>query len=52
MYIFLLQYHAKWTGAYGEMISLNLHGAEIPQMDVVTPTRGREMLEACTRKKE
>jgi hypothetical protein len=50
-YLLLLQDHAWWTGTY-EMISSDLHGVEIPQMDVVTPARGREMLETCTRKKE
>jgi hypothetical protein len=51
-YLLLLQDHARWTGTYGEMISSDLHGAESPQMDVVTPARGREMSETCTRKKE
>jgi hypothetical protein len=51
-YLLLLQDHARWTGAYGEMISSDLHGVESPQMDVVTPARGREMSETCTRKKE
>jgi hypothetical protein len=51
-YLLLLQDFARWTGTYGEMISSNLHGAESPQMDVVTPARGREMSETCTRKKE
>jgi hypothetical protein len=43
---------SRWTGTYGEMISSDLHGAESPQMDVVTPARGREMSETCTRKKK
>jgi hypothetical protein len=51
-YLLLLQDFAQWIGTYGGMISLDLHGAESPQMDVVTPTRGREIPEACTRKKE
>jgi hypothetical protein len=51
-YLLLLQDHARWTGTYGEMISSDLHGAESPQMDVVTPARGREMSETCTREKE
>jgi hypothetical protein len=51
-YLLLLQDFARWTGTYGGMISSDLHGAESPQMDVVTPTRGRETPEACTRKKE
>jgi hypothetical protein len=36
----VLQDHARWIGTYGEMIRSDLHGAEIPQMDVATPTRG------------
>jgi hypothetical protein len=48
----LLQDHVRWTGTYGEMISSDLHGAESPQMDVVTPARGREMSETCTKKRE
>jgi hypothetical protein len=50
--LLLLQDFAQWTGTSGGMIRSDLHGAEIPQMDVVTPTRGRETSEACTRKKE
>jgi hypothetical protein len=42
----------RWTGTYGEMINSDLHGAESPQMDVVTPFRGRELSETCTREKE
>jgi hypothetical protein len=37
---------------YGEMIISDLHGAESPQMDVVTPTMGREMSYTCTMKKK
>ena len=51
VYLLFLQDHAQWTGAYGEMISLDLHGAKIPQMDVVTSARGKEMSETFTRKK-
>jgi hypothetical protein len=48
----MLQDHARWTGAYGETISSDLHGDGIPQMNVVTPARGREMSETYSRKKE
>ena len=48
----LLQGLAQWTGTYGRMISLDLHGVESPQMDIVTPTRDKETPETCTRKKE
>jgi hypothetical protein len=51
-YLLFLQDHAQWTGTYGEMISSDLHGAESPQMDVVTLARGKEMSETCTREKE
>jgi hypothetical protein len=51
-YLLLLQELARWTGTYGEMISSDFHRAKSPQMDVVTPARGREMSETCTRKKE
>jgi hypothetical protein len=34
------------------MISSDLHGAESPQMDVVTPARGKKTSEICTKKKE
>jgi hypothetical protein len=34
------------------MISLELHGAEIPHMDVVIPARGKKTSEIFTRKKE
>ena len=51
-YLLLLQDFAQWTGTYGGMISSDLHGAECPQMDVVSPTRGRETLETCNSKKE
>jgi hypothetical protein len=51
-YLLLLQDLARWTCTYGGMISSNLHGVESPQMDVVTPTRGRETLKTFTRKKE
>jgi len=44
-YFLLLQDHAQWIGTYGEMISSDLHGAESPHMDVVTPTRA----ERCQR---
>ena len=47
----LLQDFAQWTGTYGGMISLDLHGAESIQMDDLTPIRGIETLETCTRKK-
>jgi hypothetical protein len=40
-YLLLLQDFARWTGTYGRMISSDLHEAESPQMDVVTPTKGR-----------
>jgi hypothetical protein len=40
-YLLLLQDFARWTGTYGGMISSDLHGAEIPQMDVVTPPGGK-----------
>jgi hypothetical protein len=52
VYLLLLQDLARRTGTYGGMISSDLHGAESPQMDAVTPTRGRETPEDCTRKKE
>jgi hypothetical protein len=52
MYWLLLQDFVRWIGTYGGMIISDLHGAKIPQMDVVTPTRGKETPEACTRKKE
>jgi hypothetical protein len=51
-YLLLLQNHAQWTGTYGEMISSNLQGDESPYMDVVTPSRSREMSKTCTREKE
>jgi hypothetical protein len=51
-YLFLLQDHARWTGTYGEMISSDLHGVEIPHMDVVTLAKGREMSKTCTREKD
>jgi hypothetical protein len=51
-YLLLLQDFARWTGTHGGMISSDLHGAESPQMDVVTPARGKETSETCTRKKE
>jgi hypothetical protein len=50
--LLLLQDFAQWTCTYGGMISSDLHGDESPQMDVVTPIRGRETPEACTKKKE
>ena len=34
------------------MINSDLHGDKIPQMDDVTPTRGRETPKTCTRKKK
>jgi hypothetical protein len=34
------------------MIILNLHGDEIPQMDVVTPARGKKTSDLSTCKKE
>jgi hypothetical protein len=34
------------------MISSDLHGAEIPQMDVVTPARGKKTSEICTERKK
>jgi hypothetical protein len=51
-YLLLLQDLARRTGTYGGMISSDLHRAKSPQMDAVTPTRGRETPEVCTRKKE
>jgi hypothetical protein len=51
-YFLLLRDHARWKGTYGEMISSDLHGAESPHMDAVTPARGREMSETCNREKE
>jgi hypothetical protein len=51
-YLLLLQDLAGWTGTHGGMISSDLHGAESPQMDVVTPARGKKTSEICTRKKE
>jgi hypothetical protein len=51
-YFLLLQDLARWTSTHGGMISSYLHGDEIPQMDVVTPTRGKKTLEICTRKKQ
>jgi hypothetical protein len=42
----------RWIGTCGGMISLDLHGAKIPQMDVVTPSRGKNISETCTRKKQ
>jgi hypothetical protein len=51
-YLLLLQDHARWKGTYGEMIRLNLQGDESPYMDVVTPSRSREMSETCTRQKK
>jgi hypothetical protein len=51
-YLLLLQDFARWTGTYGGMISSDLHRDESPQMDVVTPTKGRDTPETCTRKKE
>jgi hypothetical protein len=42
----------RWTGTCGEMINLDLHGVESPQMDVVTPGRGKKTSETCTREKE
>jgi hypothetical protein len=41
-YLLLLQDFARWTGTHGGMISSNLHGDEIPQMDVVTSAKGKE----------
>jgi hypothetical protein len=51
-YLLLLQDFSWWTCTYGETISSDLFGDEIPQMDVVTPTRGRAMSKTCTREKE
>ena len=34
------------------MISSDLHGAEIPQMDVVTPAKGKKTSEICTGRKK
>ena len=34
------------------MISSDLHGDEIPQMDVVIPSRGKKTSDICMRKKE
>jgi hypothetical protein len=51
-YFLLLQDLSWWTGTHGGMIILDLHGDKIPQMDVMTPTRGRETLETFTMKKE
>jgi hypothetical protein len=43
----------RWTGTHGGMISLDLHGVEIPQMDVVTPPgEGRHQRLAPGRKKD
>jgi hypothetical protein len=50
-YLLLLQDFAQWTGTSGGMISSDLHGVGGPRMDVVTPTKGRETSEDCTRKK-
>jgi hypothetical protein len=52
VYLLLLQDLARWTGTHGGMISSDLHGAESPQMDVVTLARGKKTSEICTRKKE
>jgi hypothetical protein len=51
-YLLLVQDLSRWTGTHGKMIISNLHGAEIPQMDVVTPSKGKKTSEICTRKKE
>jgi hypothetical protein len=51
-YLLLLQDFARWTGTCGGMISSDLHGAESPQMDVVTPTRGRETSRLAPRRKK
>jgi hypothetical protein len=40
------------AGTHGGMISSDLHVAEIPQMDDVTPNRGKKTSDICTRKKE
>jgi hypothetical protein len=50
-YLLLLQDLARQTGTYGGMISSHLHGVESPQLDVVTPTRGKDTPKDCTRKK-
>jgi hypothetical protein len=51
-YFLFLQDHAQWIGVYGEMIRSNLQGDESPYMDVVTPSRIREMSKTCTREKK
>jgi hypothetical protein len=51
-FLLLLQYFSQWIRKYGEMISSDLHGVEIPQMDVVTLVKGKEMSETCTKEKE
>jgi hypothetical protein len=52
VYLLLLQYFSQWTGTHRGMISSDLHGAESPQMDVVTSARGKKTSVTCTRKKE
>jgi hypothetical protein len=51
-YLLLLQEFSRWTGTHGGMISSDLHGDEIPQMDDVTQARGKKTSETYTRKKE
>jgi hypothetical protein len=51
-YLLFPQDHARWTATYGEMISSDLQGLKAHQMDVVTPSKGRETPEDGTRKEE
>jgi hypothetical protein len=50
--LLLLQDFSRWTGTHGAMTSSVLHGAESPEMDVVTLAKGKNTSETCTRKKE
>jgi hypothetical protein len=51
--VFDVQDHARrtcttWTGTHGEMISLDLHGAEEPIRGLLRPVRGAEMRQCLT----
>jgi hypothetical protein len=50
-YLLLLQDLSRWTITHGGMISLDLHGAGSPKMDVVTLSKDKKTSKICTRKK-